>query len=232
MIYLKIILAFLLSAVPFLYVSFVKPRQETSPRWRNMFATIGSLGINRLPQYKAAKTACAKFLHRLYEGMKRSDNFRKFFSLITLLLMIAVQFIDFTASTEIARGIREISQSDAETYGEIEKQLTLTIAIYGPLMSKPHATMLAACLSLTLFVFGSANWLLTRLHNSRKLFSIVTCITLFILFISPRYLIVVEVMEMMLMAAVIYPNKIPSSNPKGRKGIPTERNKISFKNAA
>ena len=87
-------------------------------------------------------------------------------------------------------------------------------------------------LASELFGLSLLNWLLTRLHNSRKLFSIVTCITLFILFISPRYLIVVEVMEMMLMAAVIYPNKIPSSDPKGRKGIPTERNKISFKNAA
>lgn len=228
MIYLKIIIAFLLSAVPFLYVTLIKPKRETSSVWRNMFTAIGSL----LPRLKAVKTACSKFLHRLYEGMKRSDNFRKFFTLITLLLMIAVQFIDFSASTEIARGIREISQSDAETYGKIETRIAHTIAVYGSLMSKPHATVLAACLSLTLFVFGSANWLLTRLHNSRKFFFFIALVTLIILFTSPRYFIVVEIMEMMLMAALIYPNKIATSDPKGRKGIPNEQNKISFKNAA
>lgn len=228
MIYLKIIMAFLLSAVPFLYVTLIKPKQETSSVWRNMFTAIGS----QLPRLKAVKTACSKFLHRLYEGMKRSDNFRKFFTLITLLLMIAVQFIDFSASTEIARGIREISQSDAETYGEIETRIAHTIAVYGSLMSKPHATVLAACLSLTLFVFGSANWLLTRLHNSRKFFFFIALVTLIILFTSPRYFIVVEIMEMMLMAALIYPNKIATPDPKGRKGVPSEQNRISFKNAA
>ena len=225
MIYLKIILAFLLSAVPFLYVTLIKPKRETSSVWRNMFTAIGS----QLPRLKAVKTACSKFLHRLYEGMKRSDNFRKFFTLITLLLMIAVQFIDFSASIEIARGIREISQSDA---GEIETRIAHTIAVYGSLMSKPHATVLAACLSMTLFVFGSANWLLTRLHNSRKFFFFIALVTLIILFTSPRYFIVVEIMEMMLMAALIYPNKIATPDPKGRKGIPNGQNKISFKNAA
>ena len=228
MIYLKIILAFLLSAVPFLYVTLIKPKRETSSVWRNMFTAIGS----QLPRLKAVKTACSKFLHRLYEGMKRSDNFRKFFTLITLLLMIAVQFIDFSASIEIARGIREISQSDAETYGEIETRIAHTIAVYGSLMSKPHATVLAACLSMTLFVFGSANWLLTRLHNSRKFFFFIALVTLIILFTSPRYFIVVEIMEMMLMAALIYPNKIATPDTKGRKGIPNGQNKISFKNAA
>lgn len=228
MIYLKIILAFLLSAVPFLYVTLIKPKRETSSVWRNIFTAIGS----QLPRLKAVKTACSKFLHRLYEGMKRSDNFRKFFTLITLLLMIAVQFIDFSASTEIARGIREISQSDAETYGEIETRIAHTIAVYGSLMSKPHATVSAACLSLTLFVFGSANWLLTRLHNSRKFFFFIALVTLIILFTSPRYFIVVEIMEMMLMAALIYPNKIATPDPKGRKAIPNGQNKISFKNAA
>ena len=232
MIYLKIILAFLLSAVPFLYVSFIKPRQETSSRYRNMFATIGSLGINRLPQYKAVKTACTKFLHRLYEGMKRSDNFRKFFTLITLLLMIAVQFIDFSASTEIARGIKAVAVNNSKNTAETISQVNQVIAAYGSLMSKPHATVLAACLSLLLFAFGPANWLLTRLHNSKKIFFFTALVTLFFLFVSPRYFIVGEIMEMMLLAALIYPNKMSSPDPKGRKGIPVEQNRILFKNAA
>lgn len=228
MIYLKLILAFLLSAVPFLYVSFVKPKRETSTVWRNMFTAIGS----QLPRLKAVKTACSRFFHRLYEGMKRSDNFRKFFSLITLLLMIAVQFIDFSASTEIARGIKEVAENSDGNVAETAKHVNHIVAIYGPLMTKPHATVLAACLSLSLFAYSSANWLLTKLHNSRRILFFTALITLFFLFASPRYFIVAEVMEMMLMAAIIYPNKIASPDPKGRKGIPDERNKIYFKNAA
>lgn len=211
MIHFKIILAFLLSALPFFYISFIRPKEKTSPVWRNMFTALGT----QMPRLRAAKRAVGKFFHRLYEGMKKSDRFRKFFSLVTLLLMIAVQFVDFSASTEIARGIREISQSDAETYGEIH-----TIAIYGPLMSKPHASVLAACLSLTLFSYTAADLLLTRLHNRRKFFFGVALIALIVIFSSPRFLIVTEVLEIMLMAALIYPNKIPSQDPKGRKPIP------------
>ena len=228
MIYLKLILAFLLSAIPFLYVSLIKPKRETSSVWRNMFTAIGS----QLPHLKAVKTACSKFLHRLYEGMKRSDNFRKFFTLITLLLMIAVQFIDFSASTEIARGIKAVAESSSKSTSETISDVNQVIAVYGSLMSKPHATVLAACLSMLLFAFGPANWLLTRLHNSRRIFFFAALVTLFFLFVSPRYFIVGEIMEMMLMAALIYPNKITSPDPKGRKGIPVEKNRILFKNAA
>lgn len=228
MIYFKIILAFLLSALPFFYISFIRPKEKTSPVWRNMFTALGT----QMPRLRAAKRAVGKFFHRLYEGMKKSDNFRKFFSLVTLLLMIAVQFIDFSASTEIARGIREISQSDAETYGEIEKQLSHTIAIYGPLMSKPHASVLAACLSLILFSYTAADWLLTKLHNRRKFFFAIALLALIVLFLSPRYIIVTEVLEMILMAAFIYPNKIPSQDPKGRKPIPMVEEQQKLRKAA
>jgi len=67
----KLIIVFLLSAVPFLIAS----------SWRS----------NRL--------------RRFYEGMKRSDNFRKFFTLMILMGMILIQFVDFHASTEIAKMI-------------------------------------------------------------------------------------------------------------------------------
>ncbi len=228
MIYLKIILAFLLSAIPFLYVSFVKPKRETSKVWRNMFTAIGS----QLPRLKAVKTTCAKFMHRLYEGMKRSDNFRKFFTLITLLLMIAVQFVDYSSSVEVARMIRDAANEGAETAAKAAAYTSHVIAVYGSLMSKPHATLLAACLSLILFVFKAGDWLLTRLHNSRKIFFTVAMMTLIILFTSPRFFIVVEVLEMMLMAALIYPNKVVPQDPKGRKGIPMEQKEMAYRNAA
>lgn len=222
MIYFKLILAALLSAIPFLYVSLIKPKRETSSVWRNMFTAVGS----QWPRLKAVKTACSQLLRRLYEGMKRNDNFRKFFTLITLLLMIAVQFIDFSATTEIARGIKAVSVSSSKNSAETVSEVNQVIAVYGPLMSKPHATVLAACLSMLLFAFGPANWLLTRLHNSRRVFFCAALVTLFFLFFSPRYFIVGEIMEIILMVALIYPNKITSPDPKGRDGISVEKNRI------
>lgn len=220
MIYFKIILAFLLSALPFFYISYIRPKEKTSPIWRNMFTALGT----QMPRLKAAKRAVGKFFHRLYEGMKKSDNFRKFFSLITLLLMIAVQFVDFSATMNVAKMIQDASHDS--------QQMARIIAVYGPLMTRPHASVLAACLSLTLFSYTAADWLLTRLHNRRKFFFGVALIALIVLFSSPRYLIVTEVLEMMLMAALIYPNRIPSQDPKGRKPIPMVKEQQELRKAA
>ena len=220
MIYFKIILALLLSVLPFFYISYIRPKEKTSPIWRNMFTALGT----QMPRLRAAKNAVGKFFHRLYEGMKKSDNFRKFFSLITLLLMIAVQFVDFSATMNVARMIQDASQD--------RQQTAQIIAVYGPLMTRPHASVLAACLSLTLFSYTAADWLLTRLHNRRKFFFGVALMALIVLFSSPRYLIVTEVLEMMLMAALIYPNKIPSQDPKGRKPIPMVKKQQELRKAA
>jgi hypothetical protein len=111
-------------------------------------------------------------------------------------------------------------------------QTAQIIAVYGALMTRPHASLLAACLSLLLFSYTAADWVLTRLHNRRKFFFGIALVVLIILFVSPRYFIVSEILEMMLMAALIYPNKIPSQDPKGRKKIPMEEEQQTFKKAA
>lgn len=220
MIYLKLILALLLSAVPFVYAGCVRPKEKTSPVWRNIFTALGT----QMPRLRKTKKAIVKFLYRIYDGMKKSDKFRKFFSLVTLLLMIAVQFVDFSAATSIARMLQEAARDNEQT--------AQTIAVYGAMMTRPHATVLAACLSLALFSYQMADWMLTRLHNRRKLFFCVALLTLAILFASPRYLIVAEVLETMLLAALVYPNKIPTQDPKGCRLIPRGNGKQEQRKAA
>ncbi len=209
MIYLKLILALLLSALPFFYVSYVRPKEKTSPVWRNLFTALAT----QMPRLRAVKKIIGRFLHRIGEGMKKSDNFRKFFSLVTLLLMVVVQFVDFSASQDVAQGIRELNGSAEQTK---------FIAAYGSLMTRPHASVLAACLSLMLFSYKAADWLLTRLHNRKKFFLAIALLTLVILFASPRYFIVAEVLHMMLLAALVYPNRTSVDDPKGRKRIPKD----------
>ena len=220
MISMKMILAFLLAALPFFYASFLRPKKDSTSAWRNMFTAIGS----QMPRLKAFKNAVAHFMHRLYDGMKRSDNFRKFFSLIVLLLMIGVQFIDFSASTAIAKGSQEYAVGSTE--------LAQYEYLYSNLMSRPYATLVAACISLSIFSFRAADWILSGLHNSRRIFLFFALLALIFLFASPRYLIVTEILEMMLMAALIYPNKIIHAGPKGGLRIPDENKEEKFRKAA
>lgn len=157
----KLIIVFLLSAVPFMIASF----------WR------------------------CKRLRRFYEGMKRSDNFRKFFTLMMLMGMILIQFVDFHASTEIARMIQDSSVTSTEA--------AKMIAIYAPLMTRPYATLLAAAISLSFFSYRWADKVLTVLHDYPKLFLVVAVVSMAIPIISVRYLIVTEIMYIILIAAYL-----------------------------
>ncbi len=67
MIYLKLILALLLSALPFFYVSYVRPKEKTSPVWRNLFTALAT----QMPRLSAVKRIIGPFLHRIGEGMKK-----------------------------------------------------------------------------------------------------------------------------------------------------------------
>ena len=133
MIYMKLILACLLAAAPFVYAAYMRSGKHSLPR----------------------------VIKRLYEGMKKSDNFRNFFTLILLMVLVAYQYVDFHASTAIAEMLNE-TDSCADT--------ATTISIYGKLMSSPYATIIAAGLSLPLFSYKLANRVLTELHNNQKLF--------------------------------------------------------------
>lgn len=220
MIYLKLILAFLLSVLPFFYVSYIRPKEKTSPVWRNMFTALGT----QIPHLKAAKRVVENFFHRLYDGMKRSDNFRKFFLLIILLQMIAVQFVDYSASMDATTMIQDVSHDSHQT--------AQIIAIYGLFITPPYASILAACISLTFFFYADGDIFLTILHNKQRCFFGMALLTIIILFASPRYLIITEMLEMMLMTALVYPNKMLKQDPKGRKPIPMEEGQQKLKEAA
>lgn len=170
----KLVIVFLLSAVPFMIASF----------WR------------------------CKRLHRFYEGMKRSDNFRNFFTLMMLMGMILIQFVDFHASTEIARMIQDSSVTSTEA--------AKMIAIYAPLMTRPYATLLSAAISLSFFSFRWADYVLTSLHDYPKLFLVVAVVSMAIPMVSVRYLIVTEIMYIILLGAYLYPDKDGNQTPRIR----------------
>ena len=220
MLYPKITLILILSALPFLYAHYIRPKQESSSKWRNMFAAIGS----HFPNLRNLKTAVINLLVTFYRGMKKSDNFRKFFTLVILLVMIASQFVDFTASSAIAERARECQGNSLRTLH--------VASVYSPLMSRPYATAMAAVMSLLFFSYKASDKLLTALHRYNKLFLFVAILVMLIIFISPRYFIVAEMLFIILMAAWIYPEKTVEQDPKGRKPIPDEKQKEQIKMAA
>ena len=171
-IYIKIIVMFLLAVAPFAYAGWSGRKKHSLPR----------------------------MIQRFYEGMKKSENFRKFFTLIVLMGMLALQFIDFQATTTIAKMIQESAKSPIET--------AQTIGVYAPLMTRPYATLIAAAVSLSFFSFKVADRVLTVLHQQPKVFLLVGLVAMTIMFTSVRYLILAQMLFVILFAAQVYPNHI------------------------
>lgn len=220
MLYFRITLVLILSAIPFLYAQCIRPKQGSSSKWSHLFTAIDA----HLPSLRNLKTAVVNLLETFCKGMKKNDSFRKFFTLIILLVMIALQFVDFTASADIAETVREHQDNSLPTVH--------ISYVYAPLMSRPYATGMAAVISLAFFSYNTADRILTALHRYNKLFFFVAVSVLLIIFVSPRYSIVAEMLFVILIAAWIYPEKTGEQNPKGGKRIPDEKQNIQMKKVA
>lgn len=220
MIYLKLTFAFFLAALPFFYAHYVRPKTRESSKWNSLLTVIKTY----IPQLKVIKDATVHLIEKFGEGMKKSDNFRKFFTLITLLFILTFQFVDFHASHSAAAKIQQAIADGSATPDFVQSFMAF--------VSRPEATLAATFICFSLFWFRAADIVLTLLHNSQRLFFFVAILSLILLFISPSFLILSETLEVVLLAATLYPNKIVQPNPKGRKHIQLKKEEHQLKIAA
>ena len=98
--YIKIILAILLSAIPFLFAIFIKPKAKDE-KWRNVF-TLSDINSEKVA---SGAVKLRNFFKKVYEAMKYSDNARKFFIMLLIITMIVFQWIDSEATQTAVRAI-------------------------------------------------------------------------------------------------------------------------------
>ena len=101
MLYFKIILALLLSAIPFLFKHFILPKRESSPACRNAITAAASA----MPYLKRWRRKYFNISIRIYNAMKHSIEARKFFTLLMLLVLLTITMVDFNASATIATAL-------------------------------------------------------------------------------------------------------------------------------
>lgn len=83
MIVLKWLLAMLLTSVPFVFHYCIKPKAASSDKWRNFYSFLSA----RMPWLKRKVLAVKAWISYVYHKMYRSDNGRKFFTLILVICM-------------------------------------------------------------------------------------------------------------------------------------------------
>jgi len=206
MLHIKIILALLLSAIPFLFKHLIVPRKDSSPGCSNAIAAVGATRpfINK----------CGRQLFnmsiKIYNAMKHSAEARKLFSLILLLILLTIVIVDFNASASIARKVTKAAQES----GSLSEEVIGLYTVYRPYLTFRYATLLAGLMTMPFFSYRLTDRILSRLAGSSRLFAVMSVVTMFLLALSAicysgRNIIIPQMLFVILGASSVYPQKRP-----------------------
>ena len=223
---LKLILAMVLTMVPFWFHYWVKPKGKTSEKWSSSYGFLSS----KMPWLSLKVRAMKAWLSYVYQKMHRSHNGRKFFILVLLIAMLLYQVVDFHAAQEAYRLQAE--------YGSLGKDLSLTSysitfpmldsrvelgpkplmdSVLYPFFSHFWVYPLAMMLTLPLFSYKIADKVLLKIHGSWLLQVILAFLSVAMAAMDyGRVFLLSELLFILLMAGMVYPFKQQPSSP-GRK---------------
>lgn len=224
MLILKLILFVVLTTIPFLYHFLIKPRRESVKNYRNVFAAAQP----HMSKIKKLAWRLGTYIINFYDKMKHREKPRKFFTLLILLFLLCIQGVDNFASGEVAatyktmakeKRLEQLSISGKKTAAPF-MQRKMNNYLY-PFLTRPVIYLLTFGITLLFFSYKLANRIFTEIHNSKKILIAISCIIiLFSFFDEGRYILLSEVLYVITMAALFYPNFQDFEAPKGRKTIP------------
>ncbi|MQN84664.1 hypothetical protein [Segatella copri] len=84
------------TSVPFVFHYCIKPKAASSDKWSNFSCFLSA----RMPWLKRKALAVKAWISYVYHKMYRSDNGRKFFTLVLVICMLVFQVVDFHAAKE------------------------------------------------------------------------------------------------------------------------------------
>lgn len=238
---LKLILAMVLTMVPFVFHYWVKPKGKTSQKWSSSYSFLAS----KMPWISRKVRTMKAWLSYVYQKMHRSHNGRKFFILVLLIAMLLYQVVDFHAAQEAYRLQAE--------YGSLGKELSLTPyyitlpmidsrvelgpkplmdSVLYPFFTHFWVYPLAMMLTLPLFSYKVADGILLRIHGSWLLQIILAFLSVAMAAMDyGRVFLLSELLFFLLMAGMVYPFKQQPSSP-GRKCWLGDRREAAEKKAA
>lgn len=195
----KIILACLLTAVPFIFRYWIKPKSKEQEKWHSMFSLLAS----KKPYFLRRKRIVICWILRIYRKMKFSYNARKFFTYIVVVTMWLVQVVDWQATSAAKEYLLEVAKG-----GGTEVLLRFFHTSF-------FSYVLCLVVTLAAFSFRLSDYVLTAIHNSKKIQAIFIVLILGVLVASlGRMMLVAEILYVVLLAGMIYPNF--SMDEKGR----------------
>lgn len=200
----------LLAVLPFLFTSRMKSR-----------TSLASMIVSWIPSIKKAAKKAASLATWIHEGMKWSDNFRKFFRMLLIILLLIFTYTEYSMMDTLNMEVVSILQKRG--IKSLNDQQIISLCMI------PHPGTLIVCLVLTFSLYFDrwSDRLLTEVHSSIKLQCLVAVFILMICAMSAlqnrtHHIILAEVLYIILGASWAYPLRVGESQPKGRKPVPSE----------
>ena len=211
---LKIVLAFMLTAIPVFYHKCIKPKQVKSIIWRSLFSLLCS----------AAPRIClfiirvvSKLIH-FHKHMKFSDNARKFFTFLLIILLLLVQVIDYLASIEVQEIHSTLSLQDINPMYQTTCCKDSISMILGD-CCYPYSTPILLLFVIFIFTiallnFKFINYILLYLKSDTRIFIVWNIFTVVYAIVdSGRYMIMAEWLYTLSLASIyFYPDKVINKN--------------------
>lgn len=216
----KIILAFLLSLFPVLFLGYIKPKRKQVKWCSNLYTFV----MASLPFLGKIKRAMAMFLLSVSIGMKKSHTFRKFFSLLFIIIALIYQFTDFCASSDVAQIVLSAVAKD----GHQSIQETAVFSVYLPYMSEPLASILTMGFTMPFFKYKWADRIFSFLHESNYSFIVIGFIAIIISIYNIRCFICTEILVLLLYASSMYPKMIVNTESEGSTRLLAQRDNQEY----
>ena len=224
MIVFKIILSLLLSVIPVYYLVYRRYFCDKGKKLPNIYSLTKKMSPFLASRYKAFKAWLIRYRQRL----KYSVPCRKFFTLMILLLLLLVNFVDMSASDKALNNILNIIRQDnkkeivIKTHTDKHKQYKINpehlpvYNAYSACITDSFSALLSNVIMIFFFFYKPANAILNKLHQSKLIFRLMAILSVIILYLPGSHLLLSEVIFILLLSATIYPEHICSgTDPKG-----------------
>lgn len=219
---LKVILAFVLTAIPFAYHAWVQPNQDSSPLLRNLSTAVMAC----LPKIRGVVKKARSFLSWYYDKMKTSMSARNFFTLVLVMVLLAVQYVDYETTLYAVRTnhlIGEVSSFFLEMdkagmrsclWNAWEKKL-----FFLPLQTPYYIITINLLCTFLLFNYRIAENVLTCLNQKKVIFSLSAAVSVALILIDGRLLIGSECIYILLGAGAIFPKFVGHGHDGSKESL-------------
>lgn len=204
---LKVILAFVLTAIPFAYHAWVQPIQDRSPLLRNLSTAVMAC----LPKIRGVVKKARSFLSWYYDKMKTSISARKLFTLVLVMVLLAVQYVDYETTLYAASTNHLIGE--ASSFLEMDKAGMVSCLwnawekklFFLPSQTPYNIITINLLCTFLLFNYRIAENVLTCLNQKKVIFSLSAAVSVALILIDGRLLIGSECIYILLGAGAIFP---------------------------